>query len=158
MTINFVTAFLLPLIFFANIYAADKTPPPEALGVRLNMSEDEARERLKRIGTQKKEEQEREGEGEQEVWLLRDRRFSFLVVAFDREHKVRLIIATVRKGARVRYEDLGDTKAARQATDGRNYSYTWLIKPEGERQGYAVIARGGDPRYLTSYTVNRLAR
>ncbi|GAC1446177.1 MAG: hypothetical protein NVSMB56_02420 [Pyrinomonadaceae bacterium] len=128
------------------------------MGIRLNMSEDQARIRLKQIGIQQKEEREREGEGEQEVWLLRDRRLAFLVIAFDRDHKVRYIIASARQGARIRYSELADTRNAIQATDGKNYSYTWTVKADGERPGYGVVARGSSPNFLTSYTLYRLIR
>jgi len=133
-------------------------PKNEVMGIRLNMSEDEARSRLKRIATQQKEEREREGEGEQEVWLLRDRRFAYLVVAFDREHKVRYIITSVRPGARVRYSELADTRNAIQANDGRNYAYTWTVKAEGEKAGYGLVARGSSPQFFVSYTLYRLLR
>jgi hypothetical protein len=150
------------LVFFvllwsgASVCAAEGEPKPEVFGIRLNMSEDEARARLKQIGTQKEEENEREGE--HEVWLLRDKQYAYLVVAFDREHKVRYIIASARKGVRVPYSELGDLKKARQATDGKAYSYTWTIKAQGEREGYGLIARGSDPKYLTSYTLYRIVK
>lgn len=90
--------------------------------------------------------------------MLRDRRIAFLVVAFDREHKVGRIIASARRGARVRYSDVGSLKNAERATDGRNFSYTWKVAAKGNQPGYVVIARGGNPKYLASYSFFRLIK
>ncbi len=152
------TIGLLLVLVCASVQAAGKQPRRDVMGIRLDMSEDEARTRLQKIGNQQKEEREREGEGEQEVWLLRDRRIAFLVVAFDREHKVRHIIVSARQGARVRYGDVANLKNAQRATDGRNYTYTWKVAANGDQPGYVVIARGGHPQYLASYSLFRLIR
>lgn len=139
--------------------AGIKKPPRDILGVRLGVTEDAARKRLRKIGNQQKEEKGREEEGEQEVWTLKaDSRFDYLLVRFDHEHRLFFMTIVVRAGARMRYADVADLKLAQRATDGRNYSYTWRVEAKGKQPPYAVVARGSDPELLTSYSIFRLAR
>ncbi len=148
---------LFILIFLASSSALAKEPPRSVLGIRLGMSEESARRRLGKIASQQKEEKEREGEGEQEVWILKhDRRFNYLVIRFDNKHTLWFMTVVVQKESRMQYGDLADLKSARQQTDGRNYSFTWVVSPRGREPGYEVVARGSDPQYLTSYSIRLL--
>lgn len=47
---------LLLVLACASVQAAGKQPRRDVLGIRLDMSEDEARNRLQKIGSQQKEE------------------------------------------------------------------------------------------------------
>lgn len=148
---------VVSLLFALNVNAVLREPRPDILGIRPDMSEEEVHRRLRPIGRQQKEENERD-EGEQEVWILRDRRWNYLIVAFDREHRVRFVTVVARKGSRVRYTDVGDIKSAQAVTDGRNYTYVWKVAAHDDQPGYSVAARGSDPQYLTSHSIYRRAR
>jgi hypothetical protein len=113
-----------------------------------------------KIGKQQKEEIEREEEGgEQEVWILKnDHRFDYLVMRFDRQHRLSFVTAVVRKDTHMRYGDVAELKDARYATDGRNYSYTWTIAASGRQPSHLLVARGSDPDFLTSYSLYRLGQ
>ncbi len=158
--VRIITACLALLLIVPMVEATSKKPRAEVLGLRLGMEEDEVRERLAKVAEQQKEERESEGEGEQEVWLLNpksEKRLDYLVVKFDRSHRLHFIIAVARKGGRLRYADVADLKKANRVTDGsgHNFSFTWKIAAEGGQPASVIIARGSDPKYLTSYTVFR---
>jgi hypothetical protein len=132
----------------------NKWPRAEVLGVRLGMEEEEAHERLEKVGRREEEGEEREAE--QEVWILgRESRFAYLLVRFNREERVSLVTAVVREGRRMMYSEVASLKNARRTTDGRNYTYTWRVPPRGGQAGYVVVARGSHPDYLTSYSIFR---
>jgi hypothetical protein len=157
---KFIACLALLLLIVPTVDANQK-PRAEVLGLRLGMLEDEVRERLAKIGEQQKEERESEGEGEQEVWLLNpklEKNLDYLVVKFDRNHRLHFIIAVARKDGHVRYADVLDLQKAKRVTDGsgRNFSFTWKIAAEGAQPASQIVARGSDPQYLTSYTIFRL--
>jgi hypothetical protein len=147
-------AYLLVLLFTLNASTVSaKKHPADPFGLKIGMTEDSVHKRLRRIATQQKEEKEKEQEGEQEVWTLkRDDRFDYLLTRFNREHRLTLI-TVVAKPNRVRYSDLAESKGAKVATDGRNFSYKWKIDKEGKEQSYLLIARGSSAEFLTSYSV-----
>ena len=149
-----ITALFLFLVIL-DVGAAAKNPRGDILGVRIGTSEETAHRRLRKIGRQQKEDKDSESEGEQEVWLLRDRRLDYLVLRFNREHKLWHLTVVARQGSHVLYSELGDIKNANHATDGRNHTYTWTVNKHGNQAGYVVVARGGDPSYLTSYSMSR---
>jgi len=150
-----ITSALLLLLVTSGAEAAPRRPRSAILGVRLGISEEAAHRRLRKIATQQKEEKNGEREGEQEVWLLHDPRLDYLVVRFNHEHRVSSMSVAVRKNSHVRYRELADLNNASQATDGRNYTYTWKVNSGASQTNYVVVARGSDPNYLTSYTVYR---
>lgn len=141
---------LLPLPC-AEARAGGKKPPGDVLGVRLDMSEEEARRRLDRLGRRQVMERTK-----QDIWEVRDRRVSHVIVRF-REGKVRWVIAQARAEgpSRMRYGDVADLSLAEHKTDGRNHTYIWRVRPQGRRPGYVVVAGGSDPQYLTSYRILR---
>lgn len=150
-----ITSALLILLTSVGVGAATRNPGSNVLSLRLGMEEESAHRRLRKIATQQREEKDGEKEGEQEVWLLRDRRLAYVVLRFDHKHKLWFMIAVVRQGSRVLYSELADLKSATQATDGRNYTYTWNVNRGTSEPGYVVVARGSDPNYLTSYSISR---
>lgn len=132
-----------------------KDPPREILGIKLGMSEASVRERLRKVGTQQKAKRVGSG-GEQEVWALPGhKKFDYVLVRFDTKEQLWLMTVVTRRSANVRYSDIADTKNAKQANDGRNYSFTWKTEAKGKRVSQLVIARGSDPDYLTSYSIVR---
>ena len=146
MFLRFTTCLALLLLIVPVANAASQKPRAEVLGLRLGMLEDEVRERLAKIGEQQKEERESEGEGEQEVWLLNpkmEKSLDYLVVKFDRNHRLHFIIAVARKDARLQYADVVDLKAAKRVTDGsgRNFSFTWKIAAEGVQPASVIVFR-----------------
>ena len=148
-----VLLLLLELIVIpATAIVAGKSPSPEVLGIRLSMSQKEARARIKRIGNLEKEERKR-----QEVWALNDRRVSHLIVGFDPDYRVRYVTAIARTGApRIRYSEVGDIETAEQTSNQGNYKFTWKVTAQRGQPAYIVVAHGRDPLHLDSYSVKKL--
>ncbi|MGH9902821.1 MAG: hypothetical protein ACRD68_13520, partial [Pyrinomonadaceae bacterium] len=132
-----------------------QTPPPDALGIRIGMSQKEARGRLEKVGRLLKEERKR-----QEVWALdRDPHFASMILGFDGEYRVRYVTLAARAGGagRMRYSDVADVKGAQQTVGVNNYKYTWRVAARGgDRPGYVVVARGTDPQYLSYFSIKKI--
>ncbi len=129
----------------------------DILGICLNMTEEEAHQRLKAIGTFVRNEEKR-----QEVWQVRNESFSHLLIGFGKDEKVRYVTAVAREdkdARRVAYEEIGNLKKARQAGDPRinNFRYEWELPAEKDNPHTLVIALGRDPRFLTTYSLKRLS-
>ena len=118
--------------------------PPDALfGVRLGMNDLEVRQALA-----SKAKPDSTMQGRKQAWILKDRRFSHLMVRYDRGWRVQWVTAIVRKdGPRVGYHEIGDTSLARRT--GR-YFYSWPVQARGGRRAYTVTASGSDPARLHS--------
>ena len=131
---------------------------PELFGVRLDMSEAEARARLNKIGRWEEEKELRRDS----VWALDgDRRFAYLVVGFDKEtRRVRYVTAKAREGGeRVRYAEVLDLKRARRvAAATNNYWFTQEVRPQKGHPHYLITGRGTDPKFLTYLSVKRIER
>jgi hypothetical protein len=141
------------MLLGTSVQAMPKQPPRETSGLRLGMSEESVHQRLRKIATQQKEEKESEEGGEQEVWVLKqDSRFNYLLTRFSRDHRL-IFVTVVAHPNRVRYTDVARIDEATKATDGINYSYKWIIRPEKKQPSYLVIARGSSPEFLTSYSL-----
>lgn len=135
------------------VVGSPKRPPREFFGLRLGMSQESVRSRLRRIAKQQKEEREEEEGGEQEVWILkRDARFNYLLVKFNKEHRLNWM-TIVAHPKLVRYADIASLEMATKATDGINYSYKWKVEASKQQPGYLIIARGSSDEFLTSYSV-----
>jgi hypothetical protein len=127
--------------------------PQSPFGLQLGMSEEAARERLRKVATQQKEEREEEEGGEQEVWILkRDTKFNYLIAKFSSEHRL-ILITVVARPQQVRYGDVADLDTASRASDGQNYSYKWKVQPGKGARAYVINARGSNAEFLTSYSV-----
>jgi hypothetical protein len=137
----------------ATIQAPGKQPPREFFGLRLGMTEEAVRSRLRKIAKQQKEEREEEEGGEQEVWILkRDSKFNYLLVKFNKEHRLNWMTVVAHPKV-VRYADLASLDLAIKATDGISYSYKWKVENTAQQPGYLIIARGSSDQFLTSYSV-----
>lgn len=133
--------------------ATAKQPPREFFGLRLGMSEEAVRGRLRKIAKQQKEEREEEEGGEQEVWILkRDSKYDYLLVKFTKEHRLNWMTIVAHPKS-VRYADIASVELATKATDGINYSYKWKVEKSEQQAGYLIIARGSSDEFLTSYSV-----
>ena len=157
-----IASFAVVFLLTAEILAADKTPPPRVLGVKIGMKEEAVREFLRKIGKQhkeeKKEEEEEEG-GEEEIWTLtNDKNYESLIVGFDRKHLVRYVSVFAGKNSsgKVLYGDIGDVKKARVESTGNNYRYTWDVAAKGKMPHYLVIARGTNSQNLSSLSIKRI--
>lgn len=132
--------------------------PRDILGVELNMSEEAAERQLKKAGFREREEGEEE-EQREEIWAVKDPRFSHVVVGFD-EHGVRYITAVARAEStqKMRYSDAGDTNQAQQKGDPQrnNFHYVWESAANGKQPHYLVVARGRDTQYLETFSLKRL--
>jgi hypothetical protein len=142
---------------FAQAAAAQKTKP-ELFGVRLGMTETEARARLNQVGRWEEEKEQRRDS----VWLLKgDKRFSHVAVGFDKEtRRVRYVTAFARAGGeRVRPADVIDLKLAQRVMDpAGNYSLRQEVRGHRSRPGYVVIAFGRDPEALIRLSVKLSTR
>jgi len=131
--------------------AAPARPRPEIMGVSLDMSRDDARARLKSIGSLEREDRKR-----QEVWAIKDPRISHLLVGYDADYRVRYITAIARTdGPRIRYQEVADLKSAQHKVVQCNHRYTWEVEARGGHFAYVLVARGHDPEYLDSYSVKK---
>jgi hypothetical protein len=148
-----VVLCLLPLLLSGSALTAVKEPQPELLGIRIGMSRTDAYKRLQKIGKLEKAERK-----QQEIWALtKDPRYSHLIIAFNKEYTgIRFVTAVARDGVRIRYEDVIDTKRARQAGSVNNYKYVMETPARGKEPHYIVIAQGRDPQYLKYYSIEKL--
>ena len=111
---------------------------PDILGVRLDMPRDAVRSTLSTVGTFEREERKR-----QEVWSVRDPRFTSLILGYDPEWNVRYVTAVATpNGAPVTYTDVLEVSAAEHRSAGGSHTYTWKTGSPP----YYVIAIGGPER------------
>ena len=143
-----LSSLSLLLVIGVLVSAAPARPRPEIMGISLEMSRDDARARLKSLGSLEKEDRKR-----QEVWAVKDVRISHLLVGYDAENRVRYVTAIARPdGPRIRYQEVADLKSAQRSITPGNHKFTWEI--EG-RRGFILIARGHDAQYLDTYSVKK---
>jgi len=146
-----LTSLFLLLVISILVSAAPARPRPEIMGISLEMSRDDARARLKSIGSLEKEDRKR-----QEVWAVKDSRISHLLVGYDAEYRVRYVTAIARTdGPKIRYQEIADLKSARRAVVQGNHKFTWEIEGRRGHEAFILIARGHDPQYLDSYSVKK---
>ncbi|HWT02225.1 MAG TPA: hypothetical protein VN256_18385 [Pyrinomonadaceae bacterium] len=147
---------LLTLLLTASVSAAARSeikPRRDIVGLRLDMTKEDAHSRLQKIGTLQREERKR-----QEVWEVRDPYFSHVIVGFDRQSRVRFVTAVAREGGqRMRYSDVANLKKARQEGDAsiNNYNYVWELAARGRQPKALVVARGRDPQFLSTYSIKK---
>jgi hypothetical protein len=149
---------LLPLLLTASISVAaagrETRPRRDIVGLRLDMSKEDAHSRLQKIGTLQREDRKR-----QEVWEVRDPYFSHVIVGFDKQSRIRFVTAVAREGGqRMRYTDVANLERARQEGDvsANNYNYVWELSARGREPKGLVMARGRDPLYLSTYSIKKL--
>ena len=146
-----ITSLSLLLVISVLVSAATARPRPEIMGISLDMSRDDARARLKSIGSLEKEDRKR-----QEVWSVKDPRISHLLVGYDADYRVRYVTAIARSdGPRIRYQEIADLKSAQSSNTAGNHKFTWEIEARRGRESFILIARGHDPQYLDSYSVKK---
>lgn len=142
--------FWIMLLIAVNINAQTKH---DVLGIKVGMNKEDAVKRLQKIGSKERDERK-----QQEIWnLTDDSSYSHIIIAFNKENKVRFITAKGREsGKRVRYSDVIDVKKARQIGAVNNYKYVLEMPARGKKPGYKVIARGQDQNYLTYFSIEEL--
>jgi len=126
------------------------------LGIHLKFGKDEVHKRLNEIGSFSRAERK-----SQEIWQLRDQSFSHLIVAFNKNGKLRFVTAVAREdpdAKRVPYKEIGDLEKARQAGDARinNFNYEWDLPSHSDGPRTLVSARGRDPTFLTTLTLKNV--
>ena len=145
------TAFLCALLFLlVPGVSAAKPPRAELLGISLGMPEDEAHERLVRIGTLSPgPTHERESEA-QASWTLRAGPWAYVALGLH-DNQVAWVTAFARpKGHRVRYRDLGSLAECQRSGA---YFFIWRVPARGSQPAYKVIARGTDSLYVDSVSL-----
>jgi hypothetical protein len=132
--------------------AAQAKVKPEIMGISLEMGREAAQARLKALGQLEKEDRKR-----QEVWAIKDRRISHLLVGYDGENRVRYVTAIARTdGPRIRYQEIAELKSAQRSNYQGNYRFTWEIPERRGQFAFVVIAHGRDPHFLDSYSIKKL--
>ena len=146
-----LTCISLLLVIGVLVSAAPARPRPEIMGISLEMNRDNARARLKSIGSLEKEDRKR-----QEVWAVKDSRISHLLVGYDADNRVRYVTAIARTdGPKIRYQEIADLKSAKSSHTSGNHKFTWEIEERRGKEAFILIARGHDPKYLDSYSVKK---
>jgi len=146
-----LTSLLLLLVIGTLVSAAPARPRPEIMGISLDMTRDDARARLKSIGSLEKEDRKR-----QEVWAVKDSRISHLLVGYDADYRVRYVTAIARTdGPRIHYQEVADLKSAQRTVVQGNHKFIWEIEARRGHFAYILIARGHDPKFLDSYSVKK---
>jgi hypothetical protein len=144
----------LLLVVAVSASPASVKPRDEIMGIGLDMSRAEVRTRLQSMGSLEKEARKR-----QEVWAIRDRRISHLLVGYDPQFRVRYVTAIARTdGPRIRYEEVAEVKGARRVENQGNYKFTWEVAARPGHSAYVTIAHGRDPQYLESYSIKKVDR
>ena len=147
-----VLSVCLLLVAWVLANATPAEPRPEIMGIALGMSRDDARARLRSLGTLEKEARKR-----QEVWAIKDERISHLLVGYDPEFRVRYVTAVTRTGGpRIRYDEVADLKHAQRVNNQGNYKFTWEVAARQGQSAFITIAHGRDSQYLESYSVKKL--
>lgn len=147
-----VFSLCLLITMCISVAAAAPKPRPEIMGIALGMSRDDARARLKVMGSLEKEARKR-----QEVWTIKDSRVSHLLIGYDTSFRVRYVTAVARAGApRIRYEEVADVKDAQRLENQGNFKFTWEVPGRSKQAAYVMIAHGRDPQYLDSYSIKKL--
>jgi len=152
-----IAALLAGALAVLSEAAPPAKPQRNILGIHLDMSRAEVQKRLQEIGKFERDERKR-----QEIWQVRDERFSHLVVGFDKTERLRYVTAVAREdkeAKRVGYEEIGNLKEARQAGDVaiKNFNYEWNLPAEKRDPQTLVSARGRDPKFLSTYSLKRLS-
>lgn len=140
--------------FSAGAYAQEVQR--QVLGIHFKLAKEDVHKRLKEIGSFVRAERKR-----QEIWQVRDASFSHLIVAFDKNAKLRFVTAVSREDAdakRVPYTQIGNVEKARQAGDPsiNNFNYEWDLPSLDGHPHLLVIARGRDPTFLTTYSLKKV--
>lgn len=120
------------------------------------MPKAEVQKRLQEIG--KLERTEEKG---QEIWQVKDARFSHVAIGFDKKEMLRYVTAVARvdkEGKTVGYGEIGDPTSARQVGDPKinNFIYEWSLPAEKGDPEMLVIVRGRDPKFLSTYSLKRV--
>lgn len=156
---NLIASVVMILLFVSSAFPAAKDPAPGILGVKLGAKEKDVRKLLQKIAKQQKEEKKEEEEegGEEEIWILtKNSNYESLIVGFDRNHLVRYVTVFAGKSSnKIPYSDIGNLKTARFESNPGNYRYTWDVSAKGKKSRYLVIARGTDPKFLSSYSIKK---
>lgn len=134
-----VLALGAALLLSSTLFAAPSEPGArrtDILGVRLDASREQVRERLTRKAMLERTEKR------QEVWTLaKDPRYASLIVGYTTEGKVRFVTAIAKpNGAPVRYAEVADVTSADHREAGRTHTYTWTSG------AHSVIAIGNSDR------------
>ena len=129
----------------------------DILGLRVDMPKAEVQKRLQVIGKFVRDERKR-----QEIWEVRDASFSHVVVGFDGKDTLRFVTAVAREdkeAKRVAYNDIAATAHAHQAGDPaiNNFNFEWRLAAHKGEPEALVIARGRDPKFLSTYSLKRLS-
>ena len=138
--------------------ARAQLPHRHILGLHLAMTTDDADKRLKEIGTFERGERK-----QQQIWKVRDDRFSHVIIGAGKDGRLRFITAVARddeQAKRVPYEEIGNLQQARQGGDAtiNNFNYEWELPPADDGQPQTLVsARGRDPKHLATLSLKRLA-
>jgi hypothetical protein len=152
--ISYGTCAFISAALTAQIFAAELSR--DILGLRLNMTKEAATKRLREIGTFVREERK-----QQEIWQVRHKSFSHIIIGLGKDGRLRFITAVAREdkdAKRFPYDQVGNLKVAQQMGDPaiKNFHYQWKLPAKGDNPATLVMARGRDPKYLSTYSLKSL--
>jgi hypothetical protein len=127
----------------------------DIFGIHPEMPKTEVEKRLQEVGKFQRNEEKR-----QQVWQVRHKSFSHLIVGFDPDDKLRYVTAVAREdkdAKRVAYDEIGDLKEAHQAGDPsiKNFQYQWTLPAKNDSE-IMVIAAGRDAKFLATYSLKSI--
>lgn len=145
--------FLLVTTQCAPNSAAISDLPDNILGIKLGMNRKDAENRLKEIGKFSRDEAKN-----QQIWSLNDDpHFGYLTLGYDKENQVRYVaaIAKPKGGKLMRFDEVGNLKAAKEEVVGSFHRYIWEVPARDENSSYSVIAQGNTSDYLSMFTLTK---
>lgn len=128
--------------------------PTDIRGIKLDMSKEDAHKRVKEIAALKEE-----TEKGQEVWTLKDDpNYSFLILGYDKEDRVKFITTILEKTAvnnkkRIKFADIGDLSKAKKESVGNINKYLWNVEEGNGMPAYQVYTYGEDPDNLIHFSL-----
>ncbi|CAN5476359.1 hypothetical protein BH10ACI1_BH10ACI1_17030 [soil metagenome] len=155
----YFASFLLCVVFSTtncstNSVSGSANLPNGLVGLKLEMSKEDARKQLLEIG-----EFISDAKKNQQLWRLKnDSHFSQIAVGFDKENKIRFITAFVEKdkaSEQIRFDEVGDLKNAKAEILPPHYRYTWNVSAEDAVPAYFVSIYGDNPEIVTMYSIGK---
>jgi hypothetical protein len=135
-----------------------KAPIDRILGFKLGDPEAKVRPRLGHLGerfTRGHGELAMRPNAEQEIWVLHDPHYSFLLVRWDLQRRLDLVQVWIRQTHHsLRYGDLGDLAQAKKLG---NFIWVWNVPSRDDEPMRRVEARGTDSLLVDEYSIMKLS-
>lgn len=134
--------------------AAARSPLHDLAGIRVGMSEHEARERLERAGATTGGESEERDEDAHQSWQMKRGPWGYVVIGFADE-RVDWVTAFLRPDASpLHFDQVGPVAASQRPG---NFLSVWQVPARGSAPAFSVIARGRDSLNVASVSLKQVA-